>query len=101
MFCDLGEFKKHRPRGPQRYLVVWLPEEHVPFAERPAHADLALFSVDLVLDALQYQVAIVGGPVVGPQQLVERRQHFVPEVERFVPHSVRITCKKREGNAND
>lgn len=73
----------------------------MPFAERPAHADLALFRVDLVFDALQNQVAIIGGPVVGPQQLVERRQHFVPEVEHFVPHSVRITCKKRRENAND
>lgn len=60
-------------------------------AKSPTHADFALFRVDLVLNALQYQMTVFGRPVVGPQQFVERSQHFVPQVERLVPHAMWIT----------
>jgi len=69
----------------------YLPQEDVSLAKSPTHAHFALFRVNFVLDALQYQMAVFGRPIIGSQEFVERCQHFIPQVKRLVPHSMWIT----------
>jgi len=70
------------------------PEEDVSLAKSPTHAHFALLRVNFVLDALQYQVAVFGRSVVRPQEFVERCKHFIPQIKRLVPHSMRIAWGK-------
>jgi len=97
--CDLADRKVllgyHQTVRVKNVCSKYSPEEDVSLAKSPTHAHFALLRVDLaVFDALQYQVAVFGRSVVGPQEFAERCQHFIPQVERLVPHPVRITCGK-------
>lgn len=68
-----------------------LAEEDVPFAQRPAGADVRILGQlksRIGLEGLQNQTAVVQRFVVDPFQPFERCQHLVTGIEGFESHPV-------------
>jgi len=72
------------------------PEEDVSLSKSPAIADCTLAQLRLLLhrllQALQYEVAIVRCFVIGTAQFPEWCQQAVAQVERLEPHAMGVTC---------